>query len=75
MAERRVTLEQLTDLLRERYPDPEARERLVAQVPAGRLGKPEDIAGLVAYLTSSWGDYICGQAILVDGGRTFFRSK
>jgi len=46
---------------------------LIAQVPAGRLGRPDDIAGLVAYLASSWGDFICGQSILVDGGRTFFR--
>ena len=61
-----------TDLLKERYRDEAARQKLIAQIPAGRLGKPEDIAGLVAYLVSSWGDYICGQAILVDGGRTFF---
>ena len=62
-----------TDLLRERYCDAEKREQLIAQVPAGRLGKPEDVAALVAYLASPLGDFICGQAILVDGGRTFFR--
>ena len=61
-----------TDLLRDRYPDEAARVRLAAGIPAGRLGKPDDIAGLVAYLASPWGDYICGQAILVDGGRTLF---
>ena len=37
------------------------------------LGKPEDIAGLVAFLASSHGDYICAQSILLDGGRTVFR--
>ncbi len=62
-----------TDLLRERYSDDEKRARLVAQIPVGRLGKPEDIAGLAVFLASSWGDYICGQAVLVDGGRTLFR--
>lgn len=61
-----------TDLLRERYADPSARARLADQIPAGRLGKPEDVAGLVAYLASSWGDYICGQEILIDGGRVLF---
>ena len=61
-----------TDLLKNRYRDEAAKRELIAQIPAGRLGKPEDIAGLVTYLVSSWGDYICGQAILVDGGRTFF---
>lgn len=62
-----------TDLLKERYSDEEKRKQLIAQVPAGRLGKPEDIAGLVTYLASPWGDFICGQSILVDGGRTIFR--
>jgi len=61
-----------TDLLRERYSDDAAKQKLISQIPAGRLGKPTDIAGLVAYLASSWGDYICGQSILMDGGRTFF---
>jgi 3-oxoacyl-[acyl-carrier protein] reductase len=62
-----------TDLLSERYSTEEAKRTLVSQIPVGRLGRPEDIAGLVAYLVSAWGDYICGQAILVDGGRTLFR--
>ncbi|MGO8702401.1 MAG: SDR family NAD(P)-dependent oxidoreductase [Candidatus Brocadiia bacterium] len=62
-----------TDLLRERYRDGAARQKLLSQIPVGRLGKAEDIAGLVAYLASPWGDYICGQSILVDGGRTFFQ--
>lgn len=61
-----------TDLLNVRYGEPEARKKLIATVPAGRLGRPEDIAALTAYLLSPWGDFICGQAILVDGGRTFF---
>lgn len=62
-----------TELLKERYSDPSAREKLVAQIPAGRLGRPEDVAGMVAFLASSWGDYITGQEILLDGGRTSFR--
>ncbi|MFH1616417.1 MAG: SDR family oxidoreductase [Planctomycetota bacterium] len=64
-----------TDLLKERYSDENKRKQLIAQVPAGRLGKAEDIGGLVAYLASAWGDFICGQDILVDGGRTFFGEK
>ena len=61
-----------TDLLQERYSDTESIEKLISQIPAGRLGKPEDIANLVAYLASPWGDFICGQSILVDGGRTLW---
>ncbi len=60
-----------TDLLRERYPE-EKKRALIEQVPAGRLGTPDDIAGLAAFLASSRGDFICGQEFLVDGGRTFF---
>lgn len=62
-----------TDLLKERYSTDEDKADLIAQIPAGRLGQPEDIAGLVTYLASSWGDYICGQKFLIDGGRTLFR--
>lgn len=62
-----------TDLLRERYESEEKRARLIAQVPVGRLGRPEDIGNLVAYLCSDLGSFICGQSILVDGGRTLYR--
>ena len=62
-----------TDLLRVRYSDAAARAELISQVPVGRLGKPEDIAGLVAFLVSSHGDYICGQSVLLDGGRTHYQ--
>jgi 3-oxoacyl-[acyl-carrier protein] reductase len=62
-----------TDLLRERYSDQQKRRELTAQIPVGRLGTPSDIGGLAAYLASPHGDFLCGQAILVDGGRTFFR--
>ncbi len=61
-----------TDLLRVRYPDEEAREKLASQIPVGRLGRPEDIAGIVLFLASPMGDYVCGQEILADGGRTLF---
>jgi len=62
-----------TDLLKVRYGEPEARKKLLAQVPVGRLGQPEDIAALTAFLLSPWGDYLVGQEILADGGRTHYR--
>jgi 3-oxoacyl-[acyl-carrier protein] reductase len=63
-----------TDLLRQRYGDPEKKRKLIEQVPIGRLGQPADIGNLAAYLTSPLGSFICGQEILVDGGRTFYRT-
>jgi len=61
-----------TDLLKERYNDNNLRQKLIDQIPVGRLGQPSDIAGLTAFLVSHCGDYICGQEILVDGGRTMY---
>lgn len=62
-----------TDLLRERYDTEEKRVKLAAGVPLGRLSRPEDVAYLVAYLCSDLGSFICGQSILVDGGRTLWK--
>lgn len=42
---------------------------LAKQVPLGRLGRPEEIAGLVAFLASPWGAYLTGATFHVDGGR------
>jgi len=41
----------------------------VARIPAGRLGTPEDVAGLVAYLASDEASFITGQLFPVTGGR------
>ena len=46
----------------------EARDTLSKQVPLERLGKPNDIAGMVAFLSSEYASYITGQVFVVDGG-------
>ncbi len=45
-----------------------AMRTALAQIPLGRLGKPEEVAGLVAYLASDRADYITGQVFVIDGG-------
>lgn len=47
---------------------PEVREKYAARIPLGRLGQPEDVAKLVAFLASDDAKYITGQIIGVDGG-------
>lgn len=43
----------------------------VKTITLGRLQRPEEVAGLVAYLASSDADYMTGQAVAIDGGITF----
>jgi NAD(P)-dependent dehydrogenase (short-subunit alcohol dehydrogenase family) len=44
-------------------------EKWLSDIPQGRLGQPEDVAGLVLFLCSDAAGYITGQAINVDGGK------
>lgn len=46
----------------------ELAERVLARTPAGRLGRPEDLAGVVAFLCSPESDWIRGQTLIADGG-------
>jgi 2-keto-3-deoxy-L-fuconate dehydrogenase len=63
-----------TPSLRERIsraPDPEKTLReFSARQPVGRIGKPEEIAALAAYLASDEAAFMTGQAIAIDGGMT-----
>jgi len=43
-------------------------EKILAQIPMGRLGKPEEIASAVAYLVSPDAGYITGQVLDINGG-------
>ncbi|MDR3708515.1 MAG: 3-oxoacyl-[acyl-carrier-protein] reductase [Capsulimonadaceae bacterium] len=55
----------MTDALK-----PELKDTVIKQIPAGRLGHPDDVAKVVAFLCSPAADYITGQTITVDGGMT-----
>ena len=55
-----------TDMTRE-LPDAQ-REALLGQIPLGRLGAPEEIASVVAFLCAEQAAYITGETIHVNGG-------
>jgi len=53
----------MTDQIDERF-----KEAIIAKIPSNRLGKPEDIANAVNFLSSDQSDYINGETLHVNGG-------
>jgi acetoacetyl-CoA reductase len=43
--------------------------KIIAQIPMGRLGKPEEVAGLVAYVASEEAAFVTGANIAINGGQ------
>jgi NAD(P)-dependent dehydrogenase (short-subunit alcohol dehydrogenase family) len=48
--------------------EPGVREKIASQIPLGRVGTPQDIAGAAWFLASEAAGYITGQMLYVDGG-------
>jgi NAD(P)-dependent dehydrogenase (short-subunit alcohol dehydrogenase family) len=46
------------------------RDVILAETPVGRLGEPEDVAALVAFLSSDEAGFITGESVMIDGGQT-----
>jgi NAD(P)-dependent dehydrogenase (short-subunit alcohol dehydrogenase family) len=61
-----------TPFIQELKQEPSRLGKDIARIPAGRLGRPEDLAGAILLLASDAGQYIVGQTLIVDGGWTIY---
>ena len=59
----------LTDILKAVATDKEAKRRILARTPLGRIGEPDEIASIAVFLASSEASYMTGETIYADGGR------
>ena len=59
-----------TDFARALWENQQLREGIETRTPLGRIGEPDDIGGLAAFLASSAASFITGQILVVDGGVT-----
>lgn len=58
-----------TDVLKAVMDDRKAMSRILSRTPVGKIGDPDEIAGVVAFLASRDASYITGECIYADGGR------
>jgi NAD(P)-dependent dehydrogenase (short-subunit alcohol dehydrogenase family) len=59
-----------SDLTRKRLEDRSFSEYFLERIPLGRIGQPDDLVGLVIFLSSEASNWITGQTIVIDGGQT-----
>jgi glucose 1-dehydrogenase len=62
----------LTPINQELVDDPDKRREVEGEVPWGRLGTPEEIAGAISWLASPEAEYVVGTTLFVDGGMTLY---
>jgi glucose 1-dehydrogenase len=61
-----------TPINREVWDNPEMMKDLLRKIPTERVGQPEEIASVVAFLCSSEASYMTGATLFVDGGMTLY---
>ncbi len=59
-----------TDFARALWENEQVRDDRIARTPVRRLGEPDDIGGIAAFLASPWARFITGEVIVADGGTT-----
>jgi NAD(P)-dependent dehydrogenase (short-subunit alcohol dehydrogenase family) len=57
-----------TEMAKPVIEDEKTKQSILARIPKGRIGQPEDIAAAVVFLSSEEADYISGATLVVDGG-------
>lgn len=63
-----------TDFAKPVFENPEMAKKILSGIPLGRIGKPEEIAGMALLLASEYGSFISGQTICIDGGTVISKS-
>jgi glucose 1-dehydrogenase len=59
----------MTDILKGIATDQEAKNRLLSRTPLRRIGEPDEVAAVAAFLASDDASYLTGETLYVDGGR------
>jgi len=59
----------MTDILKAVGTDREAKRRILARTPLGRIGEPDEIAAIAVFLAGRDSSYMTGQTVYADGGR------
>lgn len=54
-----------------RFTKPEVQQAVIARIPLGRAGRPEDVAGAVLYFVSDWASFVTGEVAEINGGIWF----
>jgi NAD(P)-dependent dehydrogenase (short-subunit alcohol dehydrogenase family) len=57
----------MTDILKAVATDKDAKRRILARTPLGRIGAPEEIAAIAVFLASTDASYVTGETIYADG--------
>ncbi|PAV30890.1 short-chain dehydrogenase [Virgibacillus profundi] len=60
-----------TEMLNQLYPTESSREKLLSKIPVNKIGTLSDTTNAINFLASEESDYIQGQVLLLDGGRTY----